>query len=87
MVTSLPATYSHHTGPWQPERNETVTISKRLYTRLLAADHACQRTLQWVSYHPMRSVADAHADDDRRDAAGLALSDWSRLAGVEGGPR
>lgn len=86
MVTSLSFTLTHHTGPWEPERNETITISKRLYARLLAADIACQRTMQWVTYQPIRSVADAHADSDRRDAAGMALAEWAGLV-VEGGER
>lgn len=90
MVTSL-TTFTHHRdaslGPWNPAINETVTISKRLYARLVAADLACQQTLAHVAYQPIRNEADVYADWARRDAARDALSDWARLAAVNGGPR
>ncbi|CCF83620.1 hypothetical protein [Nitrolancea hollandica] len=89
MVTNLPTMLTHHTGAWQPERNETVTISKRLYIRLLHADDACQKMFRHVVCHPIRNSADVWADWARRDDARDALQAWASHAGLigEGGKR
>lgn len=59
---------------------ESVTISRRAFRRLLAAEEACFRLLDWVTHRPIRSMEDVYDEWNRRDEARAALQDWARLA-------